>query len=176
MSDHIIKLVIAGDGGVGKTTLLNKYVNDEFDLETHMTRGLEFFYKEIEIEDKNYELVIWDLGGQQQFKGLFPKTKWIEGTLGALVLFDLTRFNSLDNIYFWLDLLDQHGEIPILIIGSKHDMIDGDTKDIDGLVLNVLEINDNYFDYIKTSSLTGENVNESFELLVRKILSNKNVS
>ncbi len=176
MSNRVIKLVIAGDGGVGKSTLLNKYVNDEFDLETQMTRGLEFFYKEIEIENKNYELVIWDLGGQQQFKKLFPKSKWIEGTLGALVLFDLTRFNSLDNIYFWLELLDQQGEIPILIIGSKHDMIDGDTNDIDDLVLSVLEINDNYFDYLKTSSLTGENVNESFELLIRKILSNKNVS
>ena len=149
MSDHIIKLVIAGDGGVGKTTLLNKYVNDEFDLETQMTKGLEFFYKEIEIEDKNYELIIWDLGGQTQFKRLFPKSKWIEGTLGALVLFDLTRFNSLNNIYFWLDLIDQHEEIPILIIGSKLDMIDGDTKHIDDVVLSVLEVNDNYFDYIK---------------------------
>ena len=55
-------------------------------------------------------------------------------------------------------------------------MIDGDTKDIDDVVLSVLEVNDNYFDYLKTSSLTGENVNQSFELLVRKILINKNVS
>ena len=176
MSDHIIKLVIAGDGGVGKTTLLNKYVNDMFESETKLTKGLEFFSKNINFDDKYYELVIWDLGGQTQFKKLFAKSKWIEGTLGALVLFDLTRFNSLNNIYFWLDLLDQHGNIPILIIGSKLDMIDGDTKDIDDVVLSVLEVNDNYFDYLKTSSLTGENVNESFELLVRKILSNKNVS
>lgn len=176
MSDHIIKIVIGGDGGVGKTTLLNRFVHDEFELKTQMTKGIEFFHKEIEIEDKNYELVIWDLGGQTQFKRLFTKSKWIEGTLGALVLFDLTRFNSLNNIYFWLDLLDQHGDIPILIIGSKLDMIDGDTKDIDDVVLNLLEVNDNYFDYIKTSSLTGENINESFELLVRKIKSNENVS
>lgn len=175
MSDHIIKIVIGGDGGVGKTTLLNRFVHDEFELKTQMTKGLEFFHKEIEIEDKNYELIIWDLGGQAQFKRLFTKSKWLEGTSGALVLFDLTRFNSLNNIYYWLDLLAQHGEIPTLIIGSKHDMIDGNTKDIDDVVLNILEVQDNYFDYLKTSSLTGENINESFELLVRKIISNENV-
>ncbi|TFG01783.1 MAG: GTP-binding protein [Promethearchaeota archaeon] len=171
MSDHIIKLVIAGDGGVGKTTLLNRYIHDKFESETKLTKGLEFFSKNININDKTYELVIWDLGGQTQFKKLFAKSKWIEGTLGALVLFDLTRFNSLNNIYFWLDLLDQQGDIPILIVGSKLDMTDGDTKNIDDVVLSTLEVNDNYFDYIKTSSLTGENVNESFELLIRKIMS-----
>ena len=158
MSDNVIKIVVSGDGGVGKTTLLHKYIKGKFEMNTPLTKGLELFYKEIEIEDKNYELMIWDLGGQKQFRNLVSTCNVLEGTVGSLVLFDLTRYITLNGMYFWLNLLSQHGEFPILIIGSKFDMINGNIKETDESVSNILEKHDNCFNYLKTSSLTGENV------------------
>ncbi|MFX0188672.1 MAG: Rab family GTPase [Candidatus Hodarchaeota archaeon] len=172
MLDRIIKIVISGDGGVGKTTLLNRYVNEQFEIDTQITKGLEFFSKKIVIERENYQLLLWDLGGQEQFKALFSKVNWLEGTIGALVLFDLTRFSTLTQIDFWLSLLSQYGDFPTLIIGSKYDMINGNTREIDDSVSKILEKSDNCFSYLKTSSFTGKNVNETFELLAKKVVSN----
>ena len=140
-----------------------------------LTKGLEFFSKKISIDDKTYELVIWDLGGQEQFKMIFPMINLLEGTVGALILFDLTRYYTLNNIDFWLDILSQCGELPTMIIGSKYDMINDDTKEMDDTVSKILENNDNCFNYLKTSSLTGKNVNETFELLAKKAISKINV-
>lgn len=168
MSIKIIKIIVSGDGGVGKSTLLHKYIDNKF-ISSKLTRGIEFFSKKIKIEDKDYKLVLWDLGGQKHFKKIFYMDKVLKGAMGALILFDLSRFSTLLNIDFWLDFLKICGKIPILIIGSKSDRI-SNTENIDDFVSEVLKENDNCFDYLKTSSVTGENVIVSFETIVRKSL------
>ena len=66
----ILKILTAGEGGVGKTTLLQRYVEGKFSEETKMTIGVEFFLKEMEIDEKHCTLQLWDFGGQERFRFL----------------------------------------------------------------------------------------------------------
>lgn len=175
MTKKYIKIVIAGDGGVGKTTLLKRYTTPaneyNFNEEEKLTRGYDFFIKDVNINGVNYSLTLWDLGGQNQFKSIHNNCAFLLGTEGALLLFDLTRFHSFADIYFWLDLLHNYGDFPILIVGSKFDMINNFPSVYDKQVLSLLKNSKNCLGYIKTSAKENMNIDASFILLLNKIIS-----
>jgi len=163
----ILKILTAGEGGVGKTTLLRRYVEGKFSAETKMTIGVEFFLKEVEVDGKQCTLQLWDFGGQERFRFLLES--YVLGAKGALLMFDLTRPMTLENLEEWVNLVRRSDNtIPVLFIGTKLDL------ETDIMVEDnyALQFKDNYklFDFLKISSKTGQNVQESFELLTRKIL------
>ena len=164
----VYKVLTAGEGGVGKTTLLHKYIKDEFLMDTKMTIGVEFFVKEIEMNGINFTLQLWDFGGQDRFR--FMLENYVAGAKGAFLMFDLTRVSSLSNIEEWVGILRKTTPtLPILLIGTKLDLEDEIVVD-DDFVEDMLLTEHNFFDYIKVSSKTGENVNKAVERLVLKIL------
>lgn len=163
----VLKTIIAGDGGVGKTTLLHRYVEGKFIADTRMTIGVQFHLKEFTIGQDQIYFQIWDFGGQERFR--FLLTNYAKGAKGALLLFDLTRFQTLENIKEWVDICRaENSDLPILFIGSKLDLIDS-VKKIDEFALD-MKNEYNLFDYIKVSSKTGENVEIAFRKLANKIL------
>ncbi len=165
----LFKIIITGEGGVGKTTLLHRFVEGQFLADTKMTLGVEFFLKEIEIEDKKVLLQIWDFGGQVHFRPLLKN--YALGSRGALILFDLTRPSSLDGIDQWVDICtDDNPDIPILFLGTKIDILGLNSIDDD----YITDFIDRYKfrHYLKISSKTGENVNLAFELLAKEIMRN----
>jgi len=82
----VLKVLTGGDGGVGKTTLLHRYVEGKFSSETKMTIGVEFFLKELMIDDQKVLLQLWDFGGQERFRFLLKS--YVIGARGALLMFD----------------------------------------------------------------------------------------
>ncbi|MGQ4875731.1 MAG: Rab family GTPase [Promethearchaeia archaeon] len=163
----ILKILTAGEGGVGKTTLLHRYVEGKFSTDTKMTIGVEFFLKEITIDDKQCTLQLWDFGGQERFRFLLES--YVLGAKGALLMFDLTRPMTLDNLEEWVNICRKSDpDLPILFIGTKLDLVDEIMVD-DDYALQYKE-HFNLFDYMKVSSKTGEGVQEAFEKLTRKIL------
>ena len=164
---YILKILTAGEGGVGKTTLLHRYVEGKFSADTKMTIGVEFFLKEIDIADQHATLQLWDFGGQERFRFLLES--YVLGAKGALLMFDLTRPITLDNLEQWIKIVRKGDpNLPVLFVGTKLDlkediMVDDDYamqfKEAFGL-----------FDYIKISSKTGEGVNEAFDILTKEIL------
>ncbi len=169
---ELFKIVVAGDGGVGKTTLLHRYVNGDFKGDTTMTIGLDIFNKEIEIAGKTYKIVFWDVGGQENFRTLHESLT--KGVMGAIYMFDLSQLSTLRSINEWLAILRAHdGNIPILLVGSKYDLITDimSEDEIDDLTEYVLEVkkDNNFFDYIITSSKIGYNIDETFKLLLEKV-------
>jgi len=163
----ILKILTAGDGGVGKTTLLHRYVEGRFSAETKMTIGVEFFLKETMIDTKQCTLQLWDFGGQERFRFLLES--YVLGAKGALLMFDLTRPITLENLEQWVNIVRKGDpNLPILFLGTKLDLEDD------------IQVNDNYakkflevyklMDYLKISSKTGENVKNVFDVLTRKIL------
>jgi Ras-related protein Rab-11A len=165
----VLKILTAGEGGVGKTTLLHRYIEGEFDANTKMTIGVEFFLKELEIDSKAIVLQIWDFGGQERFRSLLQS--YANGAKGALLMFDLTRPLTLDRIGEWIKICRSGDpELPIIFLGSKFDLKNQISVEDD----YIQEFVDKYdlITYIKTSSKTGRNVEKSFKILSKTILKN----
>lgn len=163
----LLKVITAGDGGVGKTTLLHRYIEGRFLADTRMTIGVEFFLKELKINEKKILLQVWDFGGQEHFRPLLKN--YAMGARGALLLFDLTRPSSLHRIDQWVNICRQNNpDIPIIFLGTKLDLIKPTTID-DEFALKFIEKYD-FFNYLKISSRTGENVNLAFELLAKELV------
>ena len=120
MARPCLKLAILGEGGVGKTTFVKTFKEGRFCPST-MTIAVEYHTKKAAVMGQPMLLQIWDLGGQDQFKnmGLFPR--YLEGTQGAALCFDLTELYTLDILPEWIQLLPNC--IPMILLGLKADLI-----------------------------------------------------
>lgn len=166
-SPILLKVITAGEGGVGKTTLLYRYVENRFVVNTKMTLGVEFFMKELEIDERKINLQVWDFGGQDHFRPLLKN--YSMGARGALILFDLTRPSSLERIDQWVNICrGKNPDIPIIFLGTKLDLTESLT--VDDKFASKFPKKYDFFKYMKISSKTGENVNLAFELLAREII------
>jgi len=162
-----IKVIIAGDGACGKTTLLYRYVQGNFLTNTKMTLGVDFMLKELTMGRYHITLQIWDFGGQAHFRHLLQQ--YSLGAQGALLVFDLTRVNTLNNIEEWVSICRKYNkELPILLLGAKLDLED-DIK-VDDDYIEKIKDSYNLFHYLKVSSKSGINVSESFDILTEVIL------
>lgn len=116
------KLIIAGDGGVGKTSLTNKYITGVFNPAQKITIGVEFFIKDLNLDGiGTVRLQIWDFGGEDRFRFLLPT--YVNGANGVLYLFSITDMQTLTHIDEWLQILRSYDpKIPIMVVGSKADL------------------------------------------------------
>ncbi|MFX0056862.1 MAG: Rab family GTPase [Candidatus Hodarchaeota archaeon] len=163
----ILKILTAGEGGVGKTTLLHRFVEGRFSAETKMTIGVEFFLKELDVNDHHCTLQLWDFGGQERFRFLLES--YVLGAKGALLMFDLTRPMTLENLEQWINICRKNDpNLPILFLGTKKDLVDEITVD-DNFALSFKD-QFNLFDYLRVSSKSGENVQNAFNMITKKIL------
>jgi small GTP-binding protein len=167
MRNFLFKILITGDGGVGKTSLLRRYVDGTFDESTIMTVGVEFFIKEIIFDNIHCTLQLWDLGGQKRFRYLLEN--YVMGARGALLLLDLTKLPKIGDILEWVNISRLHDiNLPIILVGNKHDLEDFIAVDDESAIH--LKNAFNMVDYIKTSAKTGYNVEEPFELIAKKLV------
>ncbi|KKN11068.1 hypothetical protein LCGC14_1030270 [marine sediment metagenome] len=158
------KIIVAGDGGVGRTTLLIRFTKNYFSSDTKMTLGIQFFTQSIDIKKKNINFVFWDFAGQERWR--FFQSDFCKGADGAILAFDLTRPPSLLNIGAWVKILRSwNRDLPIILIGMKADL----NNIIPDAYIPSLE-NYQFIDIIKVSCKTGENVQKTFQSLFSHIL------
>lgn len=118
---EVIKIILAGDGGVGKSSLLKTKENGKFSYSSKITVGIDFTCLLVENNDHPISFLIYDLGGQERFH--FLHDAYLRGTKAAMVLYDVTRPRSFENITHWVELLmKENSEIPIILVGSKIDL------------------------------------------------------
>jgi Ras-related protein Rab-7A len=169
------KMCIFGDGGVGKTTLINRYITGKYSEDYQMTIGVDFYIKNINVEGINVNLQIWDFAGERQFKKLLPN--YVIGASGGIFMYDISRFSSLINLEEWLKILrkapdEEHHYFPLLLVGGKADL------ELEGKRVTEREYayehgkKYNLFEGMECSSKTGLNVELIFETLARKMLVN----
>ncbi|MES1914267.1 MAG: hypothetical protein MHM6MM_006360, partial [Cercozoa sp. M6MM] len=98
--DHLLKLLMIGDSGVGKTCLLTAFTCDQFDAESRSTIGVDLKVKRVSIQGKQLKLTIWDTAGQERFRTL--TNAYYRGAHGVVLAFDVTRRETFDNVRDWM--------------------------------------------------------------------------
>jgi small GTP-binding protein len=153
------KIILAGEGAVGKTTLINRFVTGKFKTDYKATIGVEITTKRLMVENHPVSLQIWDIAGQTLFRTF--RSKFYNNASGALLVFDLTVPKSLDSLHKWIEDIEQvTGKIPYVLIGNKSDLTD--LRSITpGEVTSFKEIKE-IKTQLNTSALTGENVEKAF--------------
>jgi len=165
----MFKICIFGDGGVGKTTLIGRYLTNVFPVDNNsITIGVDFHIKKMEIQEKRISLQIWDFAGEERFRFLLPS--YVLGASGGIFMFDITRYSSLRNFQDWLNIVRQGykgplEQIPILMVGSKLDLEYKRAVSRDEAF--ELAKKNNLFGYIECSSKDGQNVQEVFLEIAR---------
>jgi small GTP-binding protein len=173
---YIFKITILGQERVGKTCIARRLCFNTFDVNTKETLGIEFYTKDIPIivdgEKSFVRLSIWDFGGREQFKKLFPY--YINGANGIFMVFDLIDLQTLLRLDWWYEKLGDynHGHTPRMCIGAKNDLVrTADEKSkVDDLVIKRFMERHDEKDFYKTSSKENYNIDIVFKKLVVKIL------
>ncbi len=163
--DHVIKLVIIGDSGVGKTCFLMRFAEDSF-TSTHIsTVGIDFKIKPVVIDGKTIKLQIWDTAGQERFRTITQT--YYKGALGIVLTYDCTDLGSFANIRSWLQQIEAHANHDVIkiLIGNKCDRPD---KKVTTNTAKALA-DEHHMVFLETSAKTGVNVRETFYLLTKEI-------
>jgi small GTP-binding protein len=155
----VYKLVVAGEGGVGKTTLIIRYCEGIFKHDTRTTVGVGFASKEVSLRGEKIKLQIWDFGGEERFRFILPA--YCKGANAAILAFDTTRFQSVKNLPEWVEIIRKNaGNVPIVLVGTKTDLEDKRTvRHEEGEAFSSKNRLEGYYD---VSSKTGLNVDTVF--------------
>ncbi len=177
MANHkkIYKIVLLGDGAVGKTALRHRYLGEAFQQSYSMTIGADFAVKRVNIDGEEIVAQIWDLAGQIRFQSV--REVYYQGATGALLVFDITRSETFENIPNWItELLENNRNkiVPMVLIGNKGDLRQEspDAIPYEAAVEYSKELSKwSQFEipYIETSALSGENVETGFAILLKNI-------
>jgi Ras-related protein Rab-1A len=120
--DYLVKLVIIGDSGVGKSSLLLRFSDDQF-VENYMaTIGVDFRFKTLNIDGRRVKFQIWDTAGQERFRTI--TSAYYKGCHGIVMVYDITNRSSLENLKsFWLNEVESYADqsIELGLIGNKID-------------------------------------------------------
>ena len=161
--DFIWKVVLIGDTGVGKTNLLSRYTRNEFDAESKTTIGVEFSTRNMVIKGKTIRAQIWDTAGQERYRAI--TSVYYRQAVGALVVYDITKKPTFENLEKWLKELRQHADpnVCVMIVGNKTDLRPQRTiLHEEGRAF----ADEHHYSFIETSALDSTNVGEAFNNLL----------
>ena len=167
--DYIFKLILIGSSGVGKTSILQRYIQKIFNDDYTCTIGVDFFMKSMKIDDKLIKLQLWDTAGTEKFKSI--TTGYYRGANAAFIVFDLTSRKSFESVSEWIENYYKYSnpdyERHVILIGNKSDLKNE-------RIITEDEIDDfvklNKIKYFETSAKNGENIDECFLFIAEQLM------
>ena len=169
--DMIFKIIIIGDSNVGKTNILTKYLKNEFDPNSKPTIGVEFATKQFSIKDNIIKTQIWDTAGQERYRTI--TSSFYTGAKGCLLVYDITRKESFENIDKWISDIKSTSEenLSIILLGNKCDLeaqrkVSKEEAEEKSQLYNMA--------FMETSALYGTNIERAFDELINNVYKNNN--
>jgi Ras-related protein Rab-18 len=170
--DHTFKLLMIGDSGVGKSSILLRFTDGTFDEDIGATIGVDFKVKFLSICNKRIKLTVWDTAGQERFRTL--TSSYYRGAQGIVLVYDVSNRASFDHLETWLNEIDMYSTFPAvitLLVGNKIDIKQKDPA----LVAVPRSVGEDFARkhgmlFIESSAKTKEGVQQTFEEVASKIL------
>ncbi|MCJ1323446.1 hypothetical protein MMC10_000106 [Thelotrema lepadinum] len=164
--DFLFKVVLIGDSGVGKSNLLSRFTRNEFNLDSKSTIGVEFATRSISVDGKTIKAQIWDTAGQERYRAI--TSAYYRGAVGALLVYDISKHPTYENVTRWLKELRDHADanIVIMLVGNKSDL-----RHLRAVPTDEAKqfASDNSLSFIETSALDASNVELAFQNILTEI-------
>lgn len=162
--DYLFKIVFLGEGAVGKTSLVGRYVYDSFEGDYLATIGTDIHVKKVHVDNTSVKLVVWDIAGQDDFAQL--RKAYYQNATGAFFVFDTTRPETIGRTDEWMSALNGvTGDIPLVLLENKVDL----ESNIDPAVVKKVAKKHKLI-HVQTSAKEDTNVEEAFTEVTRQIL------
>ena len=171
-SDFHFKYILVGSSMVGKTSLINRYVEDTFNEDEKRSRQVQVNHKMFSIPDtkKVVDLHIWDTLGQEKFQSIAKI--FYRGTVGAFLVFDLSKRSSFEDIESWLNITNDSTDNTVVktLIGNKCDIPSREVKYDEAMAY----AQSKGMNYLEVSAKTGQNVVSIFSIMTTEVYKRMN--
>lgn len=162
-----LKITLLGEFFVGKTSITSRFIEGTFDDTYSATIGVKFLSKEVTYNDRKYVLNVWDTSGSERYRSVAPN--YYRGSDGCILVYDLSNIKTLEPLKYWLEEFRSlsstasDSSVQVILVGNKSDL-----EHSEDTVLAAEQFAEKHgiIKHIKTSALTGENVEEAFNALV----------
>jgi len=164
--DHLFKILMVGDSGVGKSSLLLRFTDDTFSENFISTIGVDFKIRTVNLEGKVIKMQIWDTAGQERFRTI--TSSYYRGAHGVILVYDVTDQVSFNNARQWLTEIERYacGNVVKLLVGNKSDLT---TKRVVSQVTGKEFADQFHLPFIEASAKDGSNVKQAFMTLVKEV-------
>lgn len=164
--DYNYKVILLGDGGVGKSSMIQKYVYNKFSIHTSPTIGVVNTTKIVTVDDQKILLNIWDTAGQEKYRSML--SSFFKGCRAAILVYDITNDHSFKSLYYWLkQVKDMGGEsVKFLLIGNKADL-ESSRAVTQKVGLEMARVNNMLF--METSCVSNYNIERAFQEIAESL-------
>ena len=165
--EYLFKIILIGSSGVGKSSILQRYMKNTFSTNYKITIGVDFLMKSVKIDDQLVKLQVWDTAGQEKYKSMV--SSYYRGAHVALIVFDLTSHTSFEAIPSWIENFYMNGpdQKNTILIGNKKDLVE--ERQVTQEEAELFSQTNNMI-YFETSAKEGDNIDYVFNYTAEKLL------
>ena len=166
--DYLVKILIIGDSGVGKSSIMLRYSDDQYIDQSIPTIGVDFKIRTINLDDKIYKLQIWDTAGQERFRTI--TSSYYRGAQGIIIVYDISNVDTFKNVKMWITECERYAatNVKIIIVGNKSDISENNRQVQYSTGLDFA--NCYGYKFLETSAKTGNTIDKTFRVIIDEII------